>query len=122
MAEEARQEPEPMQAPEPTQAPDPPFVPDPPPIPATEPAPVVTSTVPEANYHIFLWPDPPGPPLYLCLLCPLRDASEAVIRAHITTEHSADPLPTPLAANPPLIDPVTGLQAVRSREEGPPNA
>jgi hypothetical protein len=109
MADEALQDSEPMQGPGPTQVLEPP------------PAPAPTATVPEANYHIFLWPDPPDPPLYLCLLCPFRDASDAVMQAHLTTEHGAEPLPTPLAANPPVIDAVLGLQ-VAPRQEGTAHA
>jgi hypothetical protein len=121
MAEEALQDIEPTQGPGPTQGPEPLQVPDPPLIPATEPAPAPTVTVPESNYHIFLWPDPPAPPLYLCLLCPFSDASDAVMQAHVTTEHGAQPLPTPLAANPPVIDAVMGLQ-VATRQEGTADA
>ena len=29
------------------------------------------------NYHIRLWPEPPGPPTYLCLLCSVNDVPEA---------------------------------------------
>lgn len=110
---------------------DPDVVPDAPPIlsvpvadvadpPAAPAAPAVTTAVPEPNYHIFLWPDPPSPPLYLCLLCGFKDASDVVIQAHVSTEHSATPLPTPMAASPPVVDPVEGLRAVR-RQEGTPN-
>ena len=50
------------------------------------------------NYHINLWPEPPGPPTYLCLLCTLTDCTHAEILAHIPTAHSLEPTPTPLAA------------------------
>lgn len=53
------------------------------------------------NYHIFLWPEPPTAPTYLCLLCPLADCTEAEILAHLALIHAATPVPTPVAANPP---------------------
>jgi hypothetical protein len=64
------------------------------------------------NYHINIWPEPPGPSTYLCLLCPLADTTEAEIQAHVTTEHGVAAVPTPIAANPPVI-------ATPSQEETP---
>jgi len=55
------------------------------------------------NYHIQLWPEPPGPSTYLCLLCSLKDATEAEVVLHIQTVHEVAAVPTPLAANPPLL-------------------
>jgi hypothetical protein len=108
---------------DPTLAPEPPIIPAVP-VPETPHVPPMapeTSAVPEPNYHIVLWPEPPGPPLYVCLLCAARDASEAVIRAHLTTEHSVDPLPSAMAGNPPVLDPVLGIQPA-TRREGTPDA
>jgi hypothetical protein len=99
---------------------DPEMPPDPPIIPPTEPAPEPPRDPNAPNYHIFLWPDPPGPQPYLCLLCPARDPSEAVIQAHVLTEHGIDPLPTPMAAHPPTVDPAMGLQ-MAPRQEGSPH-
>ena len=71
-----------------------------------------------ATYHIFLWPEPPGtPPTYLCLLCPSADMTEAEVQAHVTEVHGATPVPTPMAAQPPIIDEATGLLVV-PRPEG----
>lgn len=55
------------------------------------------------NYHIQLWPEPPGPSTYLCLLCPLADCTEAEILTHVPSVHNVDAVPTPLAAMPPPL-------------------
>lgn len=56
------------------------------------------------NYHISLWPDPPGSPAtYLCLLCTLTGCTEAEILAHVPSVHTVNAVPTPLAANPPPV-------------------
>ena len=57
----------------------------------------------QPNYHITLWPEPPGPPTYLCLLCALADCTEPDIMTHLTTVHAVDPVPTPLAADPAFV-------------------
>jgi hypothetical protein len=56
-----------------------------------------------ANYHISLWPEPPGPPTYLCLLCSVKDCTEAEIQTHIATAHEVTPVPTPLAADTNVV-------------------
>lgn len=56
-----------------------------------------------ANYHINLWPEPPGPSTYLCLLCPLSNCTHAEMLAHVTTAHAVEPVPTPLAADAHVI-------------------
>jgi hypothetical protein len=58
------------------------------------------------NYHINLWPDPPGSPsTYLCLVpdCGYGDATEAEILVHETVAHGLTPVPTAIAAAPPLL-------------------
>ena len=57
----------------------------------------------QPNYHINLWPEPPGPPTYLCLLCALKDCTQATMQAHVTTTHAVTPVPTPLAADASLV-------------------
>ena len=57
----------------------------------------------QANYHINLWPEPPGPATYLCLLCPVKDCTEADILLHVTTVHEITPVPTPMAADVTLV-------------------
>lgn len=71
--------------------------------------PEVTALSSEPNYHIFLWPEPPGtPPTYLCLLCEFKDCTQAEILVHMPTVHAVDAVPTPLAAQPEaLLPPVT---------------
>lgn len=61
------------------------------------------------NYHIKLWPEPPGPPTYLCLIpeCTYADATLAEIQAHVVTVHSLEPVPTPLAADPSVLPTLT---------------
>lgn len=67
-----------------------------------------------ANYHISLWPDPPGSlPTYLCLLCAVKDCTKPDILTHIATAHGIEPVPSPLAADTTLVP--TLLQ----REETP---
>ena len=71
----------------------------------------------DPNYHIFLWTEPPGmPPTYLCLLCAFADATEAEVQAHVTEVHALTPVPTPMAASPPLLEEATGLLAVPNQE------
>ena len=56
------------------------------------------------NYHISLWPKPPGSlPTYLCLLCPVKDASLPDILTHVTAAHAAAPVPTPLAVDVSVV-------------------
>ena len=55
------------------------------------------------NYHINLWPEPPGPPSYLCLLCSVKDCTKPDILTHITTVHEVTPVPSPLAADTTLV-------------------
>ena len=55
------------------------------------------------NYHIQLWPEPPGPPTYLCLLCSLTGCTQADILAHVPTAHAVEAVPTPLAADTTLV-------------------
>jgi hypothetical protein len=57
------------------------------------------------NYHIRLWPEPPGPPTYLCLVpeCGFEDATEAAVQVHVTSAHGLTAVPTPLAADPTLV-------------------
>ena len=55
------------------------------------------------NYHISLWPEPPGPPTYLCLLCAVKDCTEPDILLHVTTVHEVTPVPTPLAADTTIL-------------------
>jgi hypothetical protein len=57
----------------------------------------------QPNYHISLWPEPPGPPTYLCLLCAVSDVTEAEMLVHVTTIHALTPVPTPLAADTTLV-------------------
>ena len=55
------------------------------------------------NYHINLWPEPPGPPTYLCLLCSVKDATQPDILTHVATVHAVEPVPTPLAADASFV-------------------
>ena len=55
------------------------------------------------NYHISLWPEPPGPPTYLCLLCAVKDCTKPEILAHVTTTHAVAAVPTPLAADASIL-------------------
>ena len=64
-----------------------------------------------SNYHIQLWPEPPGPPTYLCLLCALKDCTQAAILAHVPAVHAVEPVPTPLAADASLL-PLLHIQEV----------
>jgi hypothetical protein len=81
-----------------------PVVPDTVEAPAVTPAAAEPSSL-DANYHILLWPEPPGPPTYLCLvpLCGYKDATLADIQAHIPSVHSLTAIPTPLAADQTLV-------------------
>jgi hypothetical protein len=56
--------------------------------------------VPAYNYHINLWPEPPGPPTYLCLVleCTYKDATLADMLLHTVAAHGLTAVPTPLAA------------------------
>ena len=55
------------------------------------------------NYHIQLWPEPPGPPTYLCLLCAVKDCTKPEILAHVPAGHAVEPVPTPLAADASIV-------------------
>lgn len=70
----------------------------------------------EPNYHILLWPEPPGPSTYACLLCPLADVSEAEMLAHVTEVHALSPVPTPMAAAPPLLAETMDLVTIPTDE------
>ena len=56
------------------------------------------------NYHIPLWPEPPGTlPTYLCLLCTTNNQTHPDILTHVTTAHALTPIPTPLAADASVL-------------------
>ena len=57
----------------------------------------------QPNYHISLWPEPPGPPTYLCLLCAVKDCTHPDILIHVSTAHEMTPVPTPLAADASVL-------------------
>jgi hypothetical protein len=72
------------------------------------------------NYHINLWPEPPGSPsTYLCLVpdCAYANASQAQILAHEMEVHGLEPLPTPIAASSSLLP--TLLHGSASMPPGP---
>jgi hypothetical protein len=92
-----------------------------------EPAPDLLTTAPETstqtdvppvpNYHLVLWPAPPGtPPTSVCLLCAQTETTDAAMQAHVTEVHGLSPLPTPTAARRPILEEATGLLAFPSQE------
>ena len=57
----------------------------------------------EPTYHISIWDIPVS---YLCQICNLQGQTKDAILAHLTTDHSATPVPTMLAADYERQNPV----------------
>ena len=55
------------------------------------------------TYHISIWDIPVS---YLCQICNLQGQTKDAILAHLTTDHSATPVPTMLAADYERQNPV----------------
>lgn len=78
----------------------------------TAPAPREVTLL-EATFHVSLWTEPT--PLYVCLLCTGNAMDHAAVVEHLTTVHSAEAVPTPLAADYLARNPL--LMSMTQQEE-----
>jgi hypothetical protein len=67
------------------------------------PAPAAPQDMTIPTYHLDLWHDPRA---YYCLVCATTGYTLASVTAHLLDVHSLEAVPTPLAQQPPELQPL----------------